>query len=105
MRGMADGATRAGYPMTYTDIMLMNCTLPDSKTSAYPEGTEKDALPPKRCSVASAWGSATRDGRLIGIDTLDTPDVAHAIIIVAFPNRGKPTCAGPTRARSVIIFF
>jgi hypothetical protein len=89
MRGMADGASKAGYPMSYTDILLMNCTLPDPKTSVFPEGAEKDALPPKRCSVASAWGSATQDGHLIGIDTLDTPDVAHAVVIVAYPDRGN----------------
>ncbi len=89
MKGMAEGATRAGFPMTYTDILLLNCTLPDPKTSVYPEGAEKDALPPKRCSVASAWGRATGDGRLIGIDTLDTPDVAHAVVIVAYPDRGN----------------
>ena len=94
MRGMADGATRAGFPMTYTDVLLMNCTLPDPETSVYPEGTENDLLPPKRCSVASAWGSATRDGRLIGLDTLDTPDVAHAVVIVAFPDRGNAYICG-----------
>lgn len=94
MRGMADGATRAGYPMTYTDILLINGTLPDPETSVYPEGADKDALPPKRCSVASAWGSATKDGRLIGLDTLDTPDVAHAVVIVAFPDRGNAYMCG-----------
>src|SRR4030043_2439624 len=94
MRGMADGATRAGFPMTYTDVLLMNCTLADPKTSVYPEGTENDLLPPKRCSVASAWGSATRDGRLIGLDTLDIPDVAHAVVIVAYPDRGHAYICG-----------
>jgi hypothetical protein len=94
MRGMADGATRSGFPMTYTDVMLMNCTLPDPKTSFYPEDADKDALPPKRCSVASAWGSATADGRLIGIDTLDTSDVAHAVLIVAYPDRGNAYMCG-----------
>lgn len=94
MRGMADGASKAGYPMTYTDVLLMNCTLPDPKTSVYPEGVEKDELPPKGCSVCSAWGSATKDGRLIGIDTLDTPDVAHAVIVVAFPDRGNAYICG-----------
>jgi len=44
--------------------------------------------------VASAWGSATKDGRLIGIDTLDTPDVAHAVVIVAFPDRGNAYICG-----------
>ena len=89
MRGMADGASEAGFPVDYEDVLLMNGTLPNPKTSVYPEGAEKEALPPKRCSVASAWGSATRDGRLIGIDTLDTPDVAHAVVIVAYPDRGN----------------
>lgn len=94
MRGMADGATSAGYPMTYTDILLINGTLPDPATSVYPEGAERDALPPKRCSVASAWGGATKDGRLIGLDTLDTPDVAHAVVIVAYPDRGNAYMCG-----------
>jgi len=94
MKGMADGATKAGFPMTYTDVLLMNCTLPDPKTSVYPERAEKDSLPPKRCSVASAWGSATRDGRLIGLDTLDTPDVAHAVVIIAYPDRGNAYICG-----------
>jgi hypothetical protein len=94
MKGMAEGATKAGYPMTYTDVLLMNCTLPDPKTSVFPEGAEKEEFPPKGCSVASAWGSATKDGRLIGIDTLDTPDVAHAVVIVAFPDRGNAYICG-----------
>ncbi|MBE0711764.1 MAG: hypothetical protein IH583_05220, partial [Candidatus Aminicenantes bacterium] len=96
MRGMAEGATKAGYPMSYTDILLMNCTLPDPKTSVFPVGADKEEFPPKDkgCSVASAWGSATKDGRLIGIDTLDTPDVAHAVVIVAYPDRGNAYMCG-----------
>jgi hypothetical protein len=94
MQGLADGATKAGHPMTYTDVLLMNCTLPDPKTSAYPEGAEDDELTSKRCSVASAWASATRDGKLIGLDTLDTPDVAHAVVIVAFPDKGNAYMCG-----------
>ncbi len=94
MRGMADGATKAGHPTTYIDVLLMNGTLPDPKTSLYPEGAEDDELAPKRCSVASAWGSATREGRLIGLDTLDTPDVAHAVVIVAFPDKGNAYMCG-----------
>ena len=96
MQGMADGATRAGFPMAYTDVLLMNVTLPDTKTAVVPEGAAAEQLPPakKSCSVASAWGSATKDGRLIGIDTLDTPDVAHAVVIVAFPNKGNAYMCG-----------
>ena len=94
MQGMAEGATRAGFPMTYTDVLLINCTLPNPATSIYPEEAKRDALPPKMCSVASAWGSATRNGGLLGIDTLDTPDVAHAVVIVAFPDRGNAYMCG-----------
>jgi hypothetical protein len=94
MQGMAEGATKAGRPMTYTDVLLMNCTLPDPKTSAFPEGAQDDELASKHCSVASAWGSATRDGKLIGLDTLDTPDVAHAVVIVAFPAKGNAYMCG-----------
>jgi hypothetical protein len=94
MRGMADGAAAAGRPLTYTDVLLMNCTLPDPKTSTYPPGAEKDSLPPKGCSVASAWGSTTKDGRLIGIDTLDTSEVPHAVVIAAFPDKGNAYLCG-----------
>jgi hypothetical protein len=94
MKGMADGATKAGHPMTYTDVLLMNCTLPDPKTSPLPEGADIEEFPPKGCSVASAWASATKDGKLIGIDTLDTPDVAHGVVVVAYPDRGNAWICG-----------
>lgn len=94
LRGMADGASAAGRQMTYTDALLMNCTLPDPKTSIYPPGAEKDSLPPKGCSVASAWGSATSNGQLIGIDTLDTSEVPQAVVIVAYPENGNAYICG-----------
>lgn len=94
MRGMADGATAAGYPLTYQDVLLMNCTLPRPDTSLFPEGAERESLPPKRCSVCSAWGSATRDGRLIGVDTLDSPEMMTAVVIAAFPDRGNAYLCG-----------
>ncbi|MCP4725094.1 MAG: hypothetical protein GY863_08665 [bacterium] len=94
MKGMADGATAAGYDLSYTDVMLMNCTLPDPETSTYPEGAEKDSLPIKRCSVSSAWGSATTDGRLIGMDTLDAGESLFGVIIVAFPDVGNNYICG-----------
>jgi hypothetical protein len=89
MEGMADGATSKGYAISYTDVLLMNCTLPKPETSHFPEGAEKDVLPLKKCSVCSAWGSATKDGRLIGVDTLDSPGIPYGVVIVAFPDRGN----------------
>ncbi len=95
MRGMADGATAAGHPISYVDVVLMNCTLPKPETSKYPAGAEKDDLPPKKgCSVGSAWGSATKDGRLIGMDTLDSGEALYGVIIIAFPDEGNNTICG-----------
>ncbi len=96
MKGIADGAAAAGYDVTYVDIMLLNCTLPKPETSMYPQGAEDDSLPPKKgCSVCSAWGMATKNGRLIGMDTLDGgPEAMYGVIIVAFPDDGNAYICG-----------
>jgi len=95
MKGMADGATAAGFEISYSDVLLLNCTLPKPETSAYPEGAEKDSLPPKSCSVCSAWGSSTKDGGLIGMDTLDGGGEAfYGVVIVAFPDKGNHYICG-----------
>jgi hypothetical protein len=91
MKGMAAGASAAGYDVTYEDILLLNGTLPKPESSRYPKGAENDALPPpKGCSVCSAWGSTTKDGRLIGLDTLDGDgESMYGVVIVAFPDDGN----------------
>jgi hypothetical protein len=96
MRGMADGASAAGCDVTYVDVVLMNCTLPKPETSTYPPGAEDDEMPPKKsCSVCSAWGSANRAGRLIGMDTLDGGGEAmYGVVIVAFPDDGNAYICG-----------
>jgi hypothetical protein len=94
MKGIADGASSAGCSLSYTDVVLLNCTLPKPETSFYPEGAEKDSLPPKKCSVCSAWGSSTKDGRLIGVDTLDAGEAMYGVIIVAFPDKGNAYICG-----------
>jgi hypothetical protein len=95
MKGIADGASADGYRISYTDILLLNCTLPNPETSTYPAGAEKDSLPPKKCSVCSAWGSTTKDGKLIGMDTLDGGgDAMYGVIIVVFPNKGNAYICG-----------
>ena len=94
MKGIADGATASGFPLSYTDVLLMNCTLPDPETATFPPEAEKSFLPIKKCSVCSAWGSATTDGRLIGVDTLDSGESAYGVIIVAFPENGNHYICG-----------
>lgn len=94
MKGIADGATAAGFTLSYTDVLLMNCTLPDPEASTFPPEAEKDPLLIKKCSVCSAWGSATKDGRLIGMDTLDSGEAAYGVIIMAFPDKGNNYICG-----------
>jgi len=94
MRGISDGATAAGYPVSYIDVMLLNCTLPNPKTSHFPAGAAEASLPPKKCSVCSAWGSATKDDRLIGMDTLDSGEALYGVVIVAFPETGNNYICG-----------
>ena len=94
MKGIADGATSAGFTLSYTDVLLMNCTLPDPETSSLPPGAEKDSLPIKRCSVSSAWGSSTTEEQLIGMDTLDSGEAAYGVIIMAFPDKGNNYICG-----------
>jgi hypothetical protein len=48
MKGIADGATASGFQLSYTDVLLMNCTLPKPETSTFPPGAEKDSPPPKK---------------------------------------------------------
>jgi hypothetical protein len=94
MKGMADGATASGFSLSYADVLLMNCTLPNPETSPFPSGAEKDSLPIKKCSVSSAWGTATKDGRLIGMDTLDSGESAYGVIIMAYPDTGNNYICG-----------
>jgi len=94
MKGIADGATDAGYEISYTDVVLMNCTLPKPETSIFPEGAKDEDFPPKKCSVASAWGKATKSGKLIGMDTLDGGEANYGVLIVAFPDNGNNYACG-----------
>ncbi len=96
MKGMAAGATAAGHELSYEDALMMNTVIPDPATAHYPEGAEDDQLPPRKsCSVCSAWGSATKDGRLIGLDTVDGGGESfRAVIIVAYPDEGHDYMCG-----------
>ena len=96
MKGMAAGASAAGFDVSYDDALMMNTVIPDPETSNYPAGARDSELPPRKsCSVCSAWGSATKDGRLLGLDTVDGGgDAFRAVIIVAFPDRGHDYMCG-----------
>ncbi len=94
IKGIADGATAAGHSVSYADVLLLNCRLPDPVKTPFPADAEKEIVPPKGCSVCSAWGSATRDGKLIGMDSHDIGDALFQLIIVAFPDNGNHYICG-----------
>ena len=96
VKGMAAGATAGGYDVSYEDALMMNTVLPDPATAHFPGGAETSDLPPRKsCSVCSAWGSATKDGRLVGLDTVDGGGEAfRAVVIVAFPDNGHNYMCG-----------
>jgi len=90
MKGMADGATAAGYDLSYIDVLLINSSLPSptSTTTTYPEGAEEKELPLKNCSNFTAWGSTTTDGSLLCADSFDG-SITYQLIVVAFPDEGN----------------
>lgn len=88
MKGIADGATNAGYKLSYMDILLLNAGIRRTSGYTYPSGAEAETLPPEECSHWSAWGSTTTDGSLICADSADQPFDYHATI-VAFPDGGN----------------
>jgi hypothetical protein len=91
MYGMVDGATEAGYDVSYTDLLLINTWVYDRETHTFPPAAEGEVIRDKGCSVASAWGSATKTGQLIALDAWDGIDTEPPVqlIIVAFPDQGN----------------
>lgn len=93
MRGMADGATDAGVPMSYMDILNFYV-----KRWTYIGSVGKQPYPPM-CSGFAAWGSATKDGKLIFGGTGDLEMTVHETTIMAFPATGNNyicnTATGP----------
>ncbi len=96
IRGMADGAQMIGCDVTYSDVLMLNCRLPKTGIAEYPEDAKREIVDegPKGCSVCSAWGSATKNGRLIGMDSHDIGDALFQVMIVAFPEDGNNYICG-----------
>jgi len=95
IRGIVAGAAAAGFDVSFADLLLLNCWLPDPGTRPFPPEAEGEVIPTKKCSVSSAWKSATKDGRLIGLDAWDDEgDAVFQVIIVAFPDEGNNYICG-----------
>ncbi len=88
LKGMADGTTAAGYPVTYTDILMVNVAkslkkLPDeAEYSPLPEDYELG------CAHTHAWGQTTKDGRLISTDNRDEFFTSQ-VLLVCYPEIGN----------------
>jgi hypothetical protein len=94
MKGIADGAAAAGHKVTYNDILLINCGIKKlSPKVTPPVGAQSDEFSPEGCSVFAAWGSATKDGKMIFGDTKDS-DFDYQVVLVAFPDKGNNFIAG-----------
>jgi len=87
IKGIADGATSAGYEVSYTDVLLINCPY-ESLSGSLPSGAQSDELPPDGCTVFAAWGRSTTNGKLIFGDSKDSV-FNHQLVIVAFPETGN----------------
>jgi hypothetical protein len=97
-KGIADGATAAGYEMSYTDVLLINSGVQrvETPTPTILPGTEDEKIPPEGCSIFSLWGSTTTDGKLICGNSHDSR-TTFCVAIIAFPDNGNSyiTTANP----------
>lgn len=89
-RGWAAGATDAGVPMSYEDVLdLWTGHQPPAKL---PYNLNEIGLPGELaspfCSGLAAWGRATRDGSLVTASTGDH-NPQQAATVIAFPNDGN----------------
>ncbi|UCE95791.1 MAG: hypothetical protein JSV51_08805 [Candidatus Bathyarchaeota archaeon] len=87
IEGWAQGATDAGVPMSYYDVLDL-WTGHEPPLTAYlgEEGLPEVGAP--YCSGIAAWGKATVDGKLVTGSSGDH-DPAFTVTIVAYPKTGN----------------
>jgi len=96
-KGIAAGATDAGVPLTYEEAMS-HWTSGDEVFGKYaivgaelwPSEAANEQLPPEsdNCSSFAAWGSATKDGKLIASGSADG-NAYYDVVLVVFPDEGN----------------
>ena len=88
MKGVADGASAAGYDVSYEDVLVINTAtaLKSRPGASYP--------PAEDCGHVHAWGSTTKDGSLVTSDNRDNAFTAQ-VALVYLPDEGNAfiTCA------------
>jgi hypothetical protein len=93
IKGMADGATAAGVPMTYTEAMARTTGTKPFPGTEPAESTSETLPPDETCAVWSAWGKTTKDGSLIAGDSFDA-GFGLQFVTVAFPDTGNAYVLG-----------
>jgi len=85
-KGMADGATDAGVPLTYTEVLAQWTKAEIFPSQPIPLESEKETIE-DHCSGFAAWGSATSDGKLVCAQSMDG-ETNYEMTIMAFPEGG-----------------
>jgi hypothetical protein len=83
-KGMADGATDAGVPLSYLDFLAHFTGYPYSMSGSGSEIAEAD-----KCSGFAAWGRTTTDGKLVCGGNGDDQENYFSTTIIAFPKTGN----------------
>ena len=88
-RGWAAGATDAGVPMSYDDVLeIWTGHEPPAEDYMGVQPGKPRELPRPACSGVAAWGHATVDGQLVAGASGDH-DCTYMVTIVAFPQTGN----------------
>jgi hypothetical protein len=97
-RGMAQGAKDAGVSLTYEHVLAQFCLgvkngeylETPSDQPGYPEGGEDL----EKCGSCAAWGTATKDGKVITAGSSDGNDHFN-VTIICFPDEGNAYIHSP----------
>lgn len=102
MKGTADGATEAGIKLSYAEVLAYFVSTSSAKDFYHREikvfpGNEthgreddiKDENNDQDCSGFAAWGSATKDGKLIFTGCGDHEMLPFEVILMFFPKTGN----------------
>jgi len=93
--GMADGATDAGIPLSYHDILAHFVGRDFSSRSPGAPPSGQGEIEPVGCSGFAGLGSTTRDGRLICASNGDDQINYFSTTLVVFPESGHPFICSP----------
>jgi len=94
MKGMADGATAAGVPLSYHDVLahmarqMHIAPFVPTYPGTEPAGSEEETLPKDHCSGFAVWGSASKNGKLLASASGDHFRMFD-VTIIAFPKTGN----------------